>query len=244
MRSESSNEAPLVVRMAHIEKIYGGAVPFHALHDVDLEVRQGEMVALMGTSGSGKSTLMNIIGCLDRATSGDYWLGDRHLADHSDNQLADVRNLMLGFVFQSFNLLPRYSAQKNVELPMLYAGLGAAERSARAQAALARVGLGDKLANRPTEMSGGQKQRVAIARAIVNRPALLLADEPTGALDTRTTLEVMRIFQALNDEGITLIIVTHEPDVAAFCKRKLRMQDGRLVSDEALVQQRIPPEGA
>lgn len=237
--SEAGGALPPVVRMVGINKVYGGAVPYHALHDVDLVVGEGEMVALMGASGSGKSTLMNIIGCLDRATSGDYWLGTRHLADHSDNQLADVRNLQLGFVFQSFNLLPRYSALKNVELPMLYAGVGAAERRARATAALQRVGLGDRLQNRPAELSGGQKQRVAIARAIVNRPTLLLADEPTGALDTKTSVEVMRLFQELNDEGITLIIVTHEPDVATYCKRKLRMQDGRLVSDEALVQQRV-----
>ena len=228
-----------VVRMAGINKIYGGAVPYHALHDVALTVMPGEMVALMGASGSGKSTLMNLIGCLDRPTSGDYWLAGKHLGEYGDNQLADVRNHDIGFVFQSFNLLPRYGAQKNVELPLIYADVGLAERAARAKAALTRVDLADKLANRPNELSGGQKQRVAIARAIVNKPSLLLADEPTGALDTKSGAEVMRLFQALNDEGMTLIVVTHEAEVAAFCKRLLRMQDGRLVADEPIVQRRL-----
>ncbi len=223
-----------LIRLAHIDKIYGGAVPYHALHSIDLTIMPGEMVALMGASGSGKSTLMNLIGCLDRPTSGDYWLNGRHLTDHSDNQLADVRNCDIGFVFQSFNLLPRYSAQKNVELPLLYADVGPRERAERATAALARVGLADKLANRPNEMSGGQKQRVAIARAVVNRPALLLADEPTGALDTKTGVEIMRLFQALNHEGMTVVVVTHEPDIALFCRRMLRMQDGRMVEDRPI----------
>jgi putative ABC transport system ATP-binding protein len=228
-----------VIRMARINKIYGGAVPYHALHDVDLAVQGGEMVALMGPSGSGKSTLMNLIGCLDRPSDGDYWLAGRHLAEYSDDQLADVRNRELGFVFQSFNLLPRYSALKNVELPLLYADVSPRERTRRAKEALERVGLGDKLTNRPNELSGGQKQRVAIARAIINQPSLLLADEPTGALDTKTGIEIMRLFQALNQEGMTVMIVTHEPDVAEYCQRMLRMQDGRLVDDRPVNQQRL-----
>ncbi|MEB3195938.1 MAG: ABC transporter ATP-binding protein [Candidatus Sericytochromatia bacterium] len=225
--------------MVGINKIYGGAVPYHALHDVALTVQRGEMVALMGASGSGKSTLMNLIGCLDRPTTGDYWLAGRHLADLNDDQLADVRNHELGFVFQSFNLLPRYSSLKNVELPLLYADVPPRVRSDRAREALVRVGLGDRLVNRPNELSGGQKQRVAIARAIVNRPQLLLADEPTGALDTRTGIEIMRLFQALNDDGMTVLVVTHEPEVASYCRRMLRMQDGRLVDDQPVAQQRL-----
>ena len=220
-----------VVRMERVNKVYGGAVPYHALIDIDLGVKRGELVAIMGASGSGKSTLMNLIGCLDRPTSGDFWLAGRHLRDRGDNDLADMRNRELGFVFQSFNLLPRYSALKNVELPLLYTDISARERTRRATEALVRVGLADKLANRPNEMSGGQKQRVAIARAIVNRPGVLLADEPTGALDTKTSLEIMQLFQDLNDDGITVIIVTHEPDIALLCRRVVRMQDGRLVSD-------------
>ena len=229
-----------VIRLAGIEKIYGGAVPFHALHDINLTIASGEMVALMGASGSGKSTLMNIVGCLDRPSAGDYWLNGKHLTAYTDNQLAEVRNHEIGFVFQSFNLLPRYSAQKNVELPLLYAEVGARERVARARAALARVGLEDKLANRPNEMSGGQKQRVAIARAVVNQPALLLADEPTGALDTKTGHEIMALFQALNAEGMTIVVVTHEPEIAAFCRRMLRMQDGRLIEDRPIVPEGTP----
>jgi len=228
-----------VIRMAGIEKVYGGAVPYHALHEVALTIQPGEMVALMGPSGSGKSTLMNLIGCLDRPTSGDYWLAGRHLADLGDDDLADVRNRELGFVFQSFNLLPRYSALKNVELPLLYADVPPRERTRLATEALGRVGLGDRLVNRPNELSGGQKQRVAIARAIINGPALLLADEPTGALDTKTGVEIMRLFQALNNEGMTVVIVTHEADVAAYCRRMLRMQDGRLVDDRPVAQQRL-----
>jgi putative ABC transport system ATP-binding protein len=228
-----------VIRMTGVNKVYGGAVPYHALHDVALTIAPGEMVALMGPSGSGKSTLMNLIGCLDRATTGDYWLAGRHLADLKDDELADVRNQALGFVFQSFNLLPRYSALKNVELPLLYADVPPRERTRRATEALTRVGLADRLVNRPNELSGGQKQRVAIARAIINQPALLLADEPTGALDTKTGVEIMRLFQALNDEGMTVVVVTHEPDVAAYCRRMLRMQDGRLVDDRPVDQHRL-----
>jgi putative ABC transport system ATP-binding protein len=229
-----------VIRTEKLNKVYGGAVPYHALHDIDLTIEAGEMVAIMGASGSGKSTLMNIVGLLDRLSSGEYWLKGTPISDYTDNQLAEMRNREVGFVFQNFNLLPRYSAQKNVELPLVYADMAAREREARATEALVRVGLGERLRNRPNELSGGQKQRVAIARAMVNRPAMVMADEPTGALDTRTSLEIMALFQALNDQGITLLVVTHEPDVAAMCKRVIRLQDGRLVEDRAVTQLRSP----
>lgn len=221
----------VVIRTRKLNKIYTGAVPFHALHDIDLTIQAGEMIAIMGASGSGKSTLMNIIGCLDRLSSGEYWLRGKPIADYSDNELARIRNREIGFVFQNFHLLPRYTTQKNVELPLLYTAVSPREREQRAIAALHRVGLGSKLSNRPSELSGGQKQRVAIARALVNRPAIIMADEPTGALDSRTSLEIMHLFQQLNREGMTLIIVTHEPDIASFCQRILRMQDGRIVED-------------
>lgn len=220
-----------LIEIRTLNKVYQGAVSYHALHDLDLNVMPGEMIAIMGASGSGKSTLMNILGCLDRLTSGEYQLQGRSIAAYNDNELAVIRNQLIGFVFQNFNLLPRYSAVKNVELPLQYSAVSARERQKRAIEALERVGLGSKLANRPNEMSGGQKQRVAIARALVNRPALIMADEPTGALDTQTSKEIMRLFQQLNREGMTLIIVTHEPDIAGYCRRVLRMQDGRLIED-------------
>jgi putative ABC transport system ATP-binding protein len=229
-----------VIHTEKLNKVYGGAVPYHALRDIDLTIDRGEMVAIIGASGSGKSTLMNILGCLDRPTDGLYELAGKGIGTYSDDQLAEVRNHEIGFVFQSFNLLPRYSALKNVELPLIYADLSTRERTERATEALLRVGLGERLRNRPNELSGGQKQRVAIARAIVNRPAILMADEPTGALDTRTGNEIMRLFQELNDMGITLLVVTHEPDIAAMCKRVIRMQDGRIVEDRRLDQVRCP----
>jgi putative ABC transport system ATP-binding protein len=229
-----------VIRTEKLNKVFGGAVPYHALHDIDLTIESGEMVAIMGASGSGKSTLMNILGLLDRLSGGEYWLKGTPVSDYTDNQLAEMRNREIGFVFQSFNLLPRYSAQKNVELPLVYADLSAREREARAREALVRVGLGERLRNRPSELSGGQKQRVAIARAMVNRPAMVMADEPTGALDTKTGFEIMALFQALNDQGITLLVVTHEPEVAAMCKRVIRLQDGRLVEDRPVAQVRSP----
>ncbi|MFP5503877.1 MAG: ABC transporter ATP-binding protein [Candidatus Sericytochromatia bacterium] len=229
----------VAIRTEKLNKIYGGAVPYHALHDIDLTIDRGEMVAIMGASGSGKSTLMNILGCLDRPTSGEYWLSGKPIASYDDNALAEVRNKEIGFVFQSFNLLPRYSAQKNVELPLLYTALSPRQRAERATEALESVGLADRLKNRPNELSGGQKQRVAIARAIVNEPAILMADEPTGALDTATSFEIMALFQALNDRGITLIVITHEHDIASYCKRMIRMQDGRLVEDVPIAQTRI-----
>lgn len=225
-----------VIETRGLNKIYGGAIAFHALHDIALRIDPGEMVAIMGTSGSGKSTLMNILGCLDRQSSGLYRLDGTDVSALGDAALARIRNHKIGFVFQNFHLLARYSALQNVELPLVYAGVPARERRERASAALTRLGLGDRLRNRPNELSGGQKQRVAIARAIVMQPSLIMADEPTGALDTRTSREIMRLFQELNRTGMTLIIVTHEPEIAACCQRIIRTSDGRIVSDEKVEQ--------
>ena len=209
-----------------------------ALDGVSLSVDQGDLVAIMGTSGSGKSTMMNVLGCLDRPTSGKYRLDGEDVSQRSRAELAHVRNKTLGFVFQSFNLLARTTAQENVELPLLYAGVPAEERRQRAEVALQRVGLGKRLDHVPNQLSGGQQQRVAIARALVNRPRLLLADEPTGALDSKTTVEVMELLTSLRDDGITVVLVTHEPDVAAWARRVLVMKDGHLVSDIVQVPQR------
>lgn len=234
-----------LIETRQLNKVYEGAVAYHALHDINLTIEAGEMIAIMGTSGSGKSTLMNLLGCLDRPSWGDYLLNGKQVATYSDRQLAEVRNRQIGFVFQNFNLLPRYSSLKNVELPLLYADTTSKERIKRAESALAKVGLSDRMQNRPNELSGGQKQRVAIARAIVTQPAIIMADEPTGALDTRTSLEIMQLFQALNQEGITMILVTHEPDIASYCSRVLKMQDGYLVMDQAQNARKaelLPPE--
>lgn len=213
-------------------KIYGtGEIAVEALKKVDLNIDKGEFVSIMGPSGSGKSTLMNIIGCLDRSTSGTYILDNVDVSKMSDNDLAEIRNKKIGFVFQSFNLLPRISTLKNVELPMVYSGIGHKERKARAIEALKRVGLEDRMDHKPNEMSGGQKQRVAIARALVNRPTIILADEPTGNLDSVSSEEIMSQFQQLNQEGVTIVLVTHEPEIAQHTKRIVTFADGFLLSD-------------
>jgi len=209
----------------------GGEV-VHALRGVDLAVRRNEYVAIMGPSGSGKSTLMNLVGCLDTPTSGEYWLNGSLVSDMKDDALARVRNREIGFVFQTFNLLPRATALHNVELPLVYAGVGSAERKKRAVEALRRVQLEDRMDHRPNELSGGQRQRVAIARALVNRPAILLADEPTGNLDSATSEEIMRVFEELADAGQTVIMVTHESEIAAHARRVVVLRDGRISSDE------------
>lgn len=207
-----------------------GDMVVHALRHVDIVVDEGEFVAIMGPSGSGKSTFMNLVGCLDRPSAGEYLLNGTPVARLSDNDLANIRNKMLGFVFQTFNLLPRTTALRNVELPLMYAGVK--DRTRVAEEALERVGLSQRAHHRPNELSGGQQQRVAIARAIVNNPVLILADEPTGNLDSRTSEEIMALFQDLNVQGKTVMIVTHEEDIARHCKRIIRFRDGRLVSDE------------
>jgi len=210
-----------------------GTVEVEALRDVDLAVRRGEMVAVMGHSGSGKSTLMNLIGCLDRPTAGAYFLEGEDVSALSRDRYADIRNRRIGFVFQGFQLLPRTSALENTALPLLYDRTGRIESPDRAaREALERVGLGDRMDHEPNRLSGGQQQRVAIARALVTRPSILLADEPTGNLDTRTSLEVLALFQELNDAGITLLIVTHEPEIAVYAERIVELRDGRLVRDE------------
>ena len=208
----------------------------HALNHVDVQIDEGEFVAIMGPSGSGKSTMMNILGCLDRPTSGKYFLDGKEVAGLDDDELAQTRNAKIGFVFQNFNLLPKLTAQVNVALPLVYAGVPEEERMERAKKALEAVGLGLRLDHKPNEMSGGQRQRVAIARALVNNPAIVMADEPTGNLDTKSSYEIMDIFKALNAEGRTIVMVTHEPDIGEQTKRILVMRDGKLTSDEAVLK--------
>ena len=226
----------LVIELERIHKIYElGDIEVHALRGVSLGIRRREFVAIMGPSGSGKSTMMNVIGCLDRPTKGRYLLEGSDVSKVDKAGLADIRNKRIGFVFQSFNLVPRTSALENVELPMLYAGVPAGERSRRARAALSEVGLADRERSMPNQLSGGQQQRVALARALVNNPSLILADEPTGALDTRTSIEVMEIFQRLNrDRNLTVIVVTHEPDIAQYANRIIQFRDGRICQDFAV----------
>jgi putative ABC transport system ATP-binding protein len=229
-----------IVELTDVTKTYRlGDVDVHALRGVTLNIEAGEFVAIMGASGSGKSTLMNILGCLDTPTSGEYRLAEKPVSRLGSDALAHIRNGTLGFVFQSFNLLSRTDALENVELPLLYADVPAAERRARAREALERVGLGDRLHHHPNQMSGGQQQRVAIARALVSRPKVILADEPTGNLDSETSIEVMTLFQDLFTTGITILLVTHEPDIANFAGRVVSMKDGRVRSD-----QRQKPEDA
>lgn len=228
---ESNIESPLI-QVEGLEKVYRlGSVDVPALRGVDISIRQGEMVAIMGPSGSGKSTLMNILGCLDRPTSGRYLLGGADVGAMNDNELAEIRRGRVGFVFQTFNLLTRMTAQENVELPLLYSGRD--RRSERALEALERVGLGERARHRPTELSGGEQQRVAIARALVNQPSLILADEPTGNLDSKVGQEIMSIFGELNkNEGITVILVTHDADISAAARRVIGLRDGLVVRDE------------
>ena len=237
-------EARPVFQLDHIHKTSTmGDVAVHALRGVSLTIREGEFVAIMGASGSGKSTTMNIIGCLDRPTRGSYILDGQDVSEMSKDQRADIRCQKIGFVFQGFNLLSRTSAMENVELPMLYAGIDAAERDRRAKEAIAAVGLAGREQNHPNQLSGGQQQRVAVARALVNNPALILADEPTGNLDSRTSVEVMEIFQRLNRErGITLVLVTHEPDIAQYAQRVIVFKDGKIRKDYQIEEPRNASE--
>ena len=230
-----------IIRTHELTKTYvSGTNEVHALRGIDLSIEKGELVAIMGTSGSGKSTLMNLLGCLDSPTSGIYELDGVRVENLSKNELAAIRNQKIGFVFQGFNLLPRTTALENVELPMLYDRSGRKrDTKAFAKKALDRVGLCDRLDHQPSELSGGQQQRVAIARALVTDPALVLADEPTGNLDTHTTIEVMALFQELNEQGITIVLVTHEPEVAVYAKRIVEVRDGRIVRDEPVKNRRF-----
>jgi putative ABC transport system ATP-binding protein len=224
-----------LVELRGLTKTYPGAEPVHALRAVDLDIRAGEMVALVGASGSGKSTLMNLVGCLDRPTSGTYRLAGEDVAALDRNARAELRNRRIGFVFQGFNLLGRTSALENVELPLVYdAAVSSREARRRAREALERVGLADRADHEPAQLSGGQQQRVAIARALVNRPALLLADEPTGNLDSATSMDILAVLQELNRAGTTIVLVTHEPDIAACARRIVTLSDGRVVSDVAV----------
>lgn len=224
-----------VIQVHHLHKVYHlGETQVHALRGVSLEIRRGEFVAIMGASGSGKSTFMNILGCLDKPSSGRYLLEGTDVSSLEKKQLAGIRNRKIGFVFQGFNLLARTTALENTELPTLYARIDKDERHRRAIEALTMVGLSDRIDHFPSQLSGGQQQRVAIARALVNRPSILLADEPTGNLDSRTSVEVMEIFQALNEKGLTIILVTHEHDIAQFTKRSIVFRDGKIRRDEAI----------
>ena len=230
-----SASAP-ILRVAELHKYYDlGDARVHALRGVSLEIQRGEFVAVMGASGSGKSTFMNLLGCLDRPSSGQYFLEGADVSAYDKRQLAHIRNQKIGFVFQGFNLLARTTAHENTELPTLYSKLDRAEAHKRATEALAMVGLADRMQHYPSQMSGGQQQRVAIARALVNRPAILLADEPTGNLDSRTSVEIMEIFQDLNDRGLTIVLVTHEQDIAQFAKRVLIFRDGKIRNDHSVL---------
>jgi putative ABC transport system ATP-binding protein len=237
---EKGTRAAPVIAVHNLTKTYilGRGTHVPALQGVTLKVYPGEFVAIMGPSGSGKSTFMNIIGCLDRPTGGEYWLDGNLVSRLSNDRLASIRNRLIGFVFQGFNLLGRATALKNVALPMVYAGLSRRERERRAQKVLQLVGLGGRMHHKPNELSGGQQQRVAIARALINGPALLLADEPTGNLDSHTSVEIMGVLQALNEQGLTIVLVTHDPKVAQYTRRQVSFLDGRIVSDEPIFTQR------
>ena len=225
-----------LIELQNIFKKYQmGTTTINALNGLECNIEKGEYVALMGPSGSGKSTLMNVIGCLDSPTSGIYLLNGQDVSGMTDDELANVRNVEIGFVFQSFNLLPRTSALENVALPLVYAGVAKKERLERAQAVLEKVGLGDRGDHKPNELSGGQRQRVAIARALINNPSIVLADEPTGNLDSKSSAEIMHLFQAIHDEGNTVVMVTHEEDMAQYAKRTIRMRDGKLASQLSVI---------
>ncbi|MGE5631249.1 MAG: ABC transporter ATP-binding protein [Caulobacteraceae bacterium] len=233
----------MIIRVENLKKVYDtGKIQVEALRNINFVIAKNEYVAVMGASGSGKSTLMNILGCLDRLTEGKYILDGEDVSTLNDKDLAVIRNKKIGFVFQAFNLLPRLTALANVELPMIYAGVPSSERVKKAKAALEKVGLGERIHHRPNELSGGQKQRVAIARALVNDPAIILADEPTGNLDTKSSEEIMGIFESLNNEGVTIVMVTHEQDIAQHTKRAVVFRDGEIISDKPIVN-RIIREG-
>ncbi|HLI06392.1 MAG TPA: ABC transporter ATP-binding protein [Ktedonobacteraceae bacterium] len=238
--AEAGQKPPLIV-VRDLRKTYLlGQTKVRALRGVSLEIQEGEFVAIMGPSGSGKSTFMNLLGCLDTPTRGEYWLAGRLVSSLSKDELAAVRNRLVGFVFQGFNLLSRATALNNVALPMLYAGVSREQREERARQMLALVGLGKRLHHKPSQLSGGQQQRVAIARALINNPSLLLADEPTGNLDSRTSVEIMAILQALNRQrGLTIVLVTHEPDIAAYARRQVLFRDGLVVRDEPVINPRV-----
>ncbi|ASR47670.1 ABC transporter ATP-binding protein [Paenibacillus kribbensis] len=232
-----------VIQIENLKKVYQvGDQEIHALRDVQLDIADGDFVAIMGPSGSGKSTMMNVIGCLDLPTSGQFYLDGYSILDAREDELAIIRNQKIGFVFQKFHLLPRATALENVELPMIYAGVPAKERRLRAMEALTSVGLGERMNNRPNELSGGQQQRVSIARALVNNPVILLADEPTGALDSKTSVEIMGIFQRLNDQGKTVVLVTHDQEVAEYAKRLIHFRDGRIEEDQPVEKRRMAAE--
>ena len=234
-------DAGIVIRTQGLTKTYEmGAEQIHALQGIDVEIHKGEYVAIMGPSGSGKSTLMNLIGCLDSPSLGRYWLAGRLVSDLDDDELAHIRNKEIGFVFQTFNLLPRATALHNVELPLIYNGTPAEERVEKAKLALQRVDLSTRMTHRPNELSGGQRQRVAVARALVNDPSIVLADEPTGNLDSKTGEEIMNLFANLHDQGNTIILVTHEMDVAQHAHRIIFIRDGRIASDEKVVKKHTP----
>ncbi|HIT88375.1 MAG TPA: ABC transporter ATP-binding protein [Candidatus Coprocola pullicola] len=234
-----------LLRLEHLKKQYSqNELSVMALDDINLSVKEGEFLSIMGTSGSGKSTMLNILGCLDSPTSGAYYLDGEDVAKFKDEQLAEIRNKKIGFVFQSFNLLPKLSSLENVELPMVYAGVPKKIRQERAIAALEKVGLAKRVKHKPNELSGGQRQRVAIARALVNEPAILMADEPTGNLDSRSTIEIMEIFQGLNDDGTTIVMVTHEPDVAQYTKRIALFKDGHIIKDEPVENRTLAGGGS